>query len=318
MVSHLHLCTTQGTTGNAAQYVTRNQALKKLQLPLSQFRYVVTPLQLMVHAPRIHPPPLLLSPSQAAMHPQGHPPTGTQEETTWAAQNVLPRQRHQLFAARTNHKSAAVRLHNMLRPLLYPWHHNSQLHNNCKQLHREQHAYQKKLRRARARKNEELLHRLQSRSPTYRLDHLVRERYPAFVDALRDLSDPLTLVHLFAVLPADHKHNIPPKLVLRARELALEWQAYVVRTHALRKVFVSVKGYYYQADVQGQAITWLVPHATGQVLPADVDYRVMLTFLEFYEVLLAFVNYKLYHAAGCRYPPPADAHLEKAAAGMLC
>ncbi len=183
--------------------------------------------------------------------------------------------------------------------------------------YREQHAYRKKLRRARARKNEELLQRLLSRSPTYRLDHLVRERYPAFVDALRDLADPLTLVHLFAVLPADHKHHIPPKLVLRARQLALEWQAYVVRTHALRKVFVSVKGYYYQADVQGQAITWLVPHATGQVLPADVDYRVMLTFLEFYEVLLAFVNYKLYHAAGCRYPPPADTHLDKAAAGMV-
>ena len=34
----------------------------------------------------------------------------------------------------------------------------------------------------------------------------------------------------------------------------------------------------------GEAITWLVPHALSQVLPADVDYRVMLTFLEFYEV----------------------------------
>lgn len=180
---------------------------------------------------------------------------------------------------------------------------------------RDQHAYQKKLRRARARKNDELLHRLQTRAPTYRLDHLVRERYPAFVDALRDLADPLTLVHLFAVLPAEHKHDISPKLVLRARQLALEWQAYVVRSHSLRKVFVSVKGYYYQADVQGQAVTWLVPHATGQILPEDVDYRVMLTFLEFYVVMLAFVNYKLFHAMGCRYPPPTDAHLDKAAAG---
>ena len=33
----------------------------------------------------------------------------------------------------------------------------------------------------------------------------------------------------------------------------------------------------------GEAITWLVPHALSQVLPVDVDYRVMLTFLEFYE-----------------------------------
>lgn len=34
--------------------------------------------------------------------------------------------------------------------------------------------------------------------------------------------------------------------VAMARQLALEWQAYVVRAHALRKVFVSVKGFYFQ------------------------------------------------------------------------
>lgn len=32
-----------------------------------------------------------------------------------------------------------------------------------------------------------------------------------------------------------------------------------------------------------------------QVLPTDVDYRVMLTFLEFYETMMQFVNFKLYH-----------------------
>lgn len=35
-----------------------------------------------------------------------------------------------------------------------------------------------------------------------------------------------------------------------------------------------------------------------QVLPTDVDYRVMLTFLEFYNTLLQFVNFKLYHTIG--------------------
>ena len=54
-------------------------------------------------------------------------------------------------------------------------------------------------------------------------------------------------------------------MVQLARRLALEWQAWVVRAHALRKVFVSVKGYYYQAEVQGQPVTWLVPHQLGQV-----------------------------------------------------
>lgn len=38
-----------------------------------------------------------------------------------------------------------------------------------------------------------------------------------------------------------------------------------------------------QAEVEGQKITWLTPHALQQVLP-EVDYRVLLTFLEFYEV----------------------------------
>ena len=38
--------------------------------------------------------------------------------------------------------------------------------------------------------------------------------------------------------------------------------------------------------MQGQTVTWLVPHALSLVLPADVDYRVMLTFLEFYSTML--------------------------------
>ncbi len=48
----------------------------------------------------------------------------------------------------------------------------------------------------------------------------------------------------------------------------------------------------------------------------DVDYRVMLTFLEFHHTMLQFVNYKLYHALGVRYPPIVDPKLEEAAAGL--
>ena len=85
--------------------------------------------------------------------------------------------------------------------------------------------------------------------------------------------------------------------------LAREFQSYVARAHALRKVFVSIKGVYYQAEIHGQAITWLVPHRFVQQLPSDVDYRVMWTFLEFYETLLKFVFFKLYHDRGLFYPP---------------
>ena len=34
---------------------------------------------------------------------------------------------------------------------------------------------------------------------------------------------------------------------------------------AMRRVVVSVKGFYFQADVLGQPVTWLVPHALSQV-----------------------------------------------------
>ena len=53
-----------------------------------------------------------------------------------------------------------------------------------------------------------------------------------------------------------------------------------------------------------------------QVLPADVDYRVMITFLEFYQTLLQFVNFKLYHTIGVQYPPVVDPRMERAAAGL--
>lgn len=41
-------------------------------------------------------------------------------------------------------------------------------------------------------------------------------------------------------------------------------------------------------------------------VPKDVDYRVMITFLEFYEALLGFVLFRLYSGLGLHYPPVAD------------
>lgn len=178
---------------------------------------------------------------------------------------------------------------------------------------RELKAYEKKITKARAKRNLDLVQRLLGNKPEWNLNHLVNERYPSFVDALRDLDDPLTILHLFAWLPADNSQKIRPEHIESARRLSLQWQAYCIRVRALRKVFVSVKGVYYQAEVGGQNITWLTPHSTSQVLPSDVDFRVMLTFLEFYKTLVGFVNFKLYHDLGLRYPPLLDAKLEKAA-----
>ncbi|XP_059283823.1 pescadillo homolog [Lycium ferocissimum] len=181
---------------------------------------------------------------------------------------------------------------------------------------REMRAYEKKIKKAVSKKNRDLAERLLTRKPSYTLDMLIRERYPKFIDALRDLDDCLSMVHLFAALPAVEREKIPVNRVHNCRRLGHEWQAYISRTHRLRKTFISVKGIYYQAEIDGQKITWLTPHALQQVLPDDVDYNIMLTFLEFYETLLAFVNFKLYHSSNLKYPPILDPRLEALAADL--
>ena len=47
-------------------------------------------------------------------------------------------------------------------------------------------------------------------------------------------------------------------------KLAREFQAYVARTHGLRATFLSIKGTYYQAELFGVSVTWIVPHSFAQ------------------------------------------------------
>lgn len=55
--------------------------------------------------------------------------------------------------------------------------------------------------------------------------------------------------------------------------------------------------------IHGVPITYVVPYKYPAALPLDVDYKVMCTFLDFYLVLIKFVNYKLYTSIGIEYPP---------------
>lgn len=84
---------------------------------------------------------------------------------------------------------------------------------------------------------------------------------------------------------------------------------FVVSAKALRKVFVSIKGIYYQAEIQGQTVTWVVPHAVPSHQPADVDFKIMLTFAEFYVTMLGFVNFNLYSQINLNYPPKVCSHI---------
>jgi pescadillo protein len=157
----------------------------------------------------------------------------------------------------------------------------------------------------------------------------VKCRYPTFVDAVRDIDDALCMIFLFANLPATSR--VSTTLIDNCTRLAAEWQLYTLHSHSLRKVFLSIKGVYYQTEVMGQNVTWLVPYQFTQNVsvhqvsqqnpevgtdPPDVDVRVMLTFLELYQTLLGFVFFKLYTDAGLVYPPPLDTKKEETAAGV--
>lgn len=47
-----------------------------------------------------------------------------------------------------------------------------------------------------------------------------------------------------------------------------------------------------QAEVKGQLVTWLTPHPLQQVLTDDIDFNIMLNFLEFYEVTFLFLIFQ--------------------------
>jgi pescadillo protein len=88
--------------------------------------------------------------------------------------------------------------------------------------------------------------------------------YPSFVDAIRDVDDALCMIFLFASLPSSLR--IPPTLIENCTRLAAEWQLYVIRSKSLRKVFLSIKGIYYQAEIMGEPVTWLVPYMFTQTV----------------------------------------------------
>ncbi|XP_018303158.1 pescadillo homolog [Mycetomoellerius zeteki] len=163
--------------------------------------------------------------------------------------------------------------------------------------------FNRKIGRAKAMKDFAKVKRYLSNHPTLKIDHIVKERYPTFIDALRDLDDCLTLCFLFSTFPS--LPHIPRDQSLLCRRLTIEFLHAVIAAKALRKVFVSIKGYYYQAEIKGQTITWIVPHhfCFEPQAKNEVDFKVMSTFVEFYIVMLGFVNYRLYHTLNLHYPP---------------
>lgn len=100
--------------------------------------------------------------------------------------------------------------------------------------------FNKKVGRARAIKDFEKLHKYLNNHPTLKLDHIVKERYPTFLDALRDLDDCLTLLFLFSTFPS--LAHVPRDQSALCQRLSMEFLHAVIDAKALRKVFISIKG----------------------------------------------------------------------------
>lgn len=178
------------------------------------------------------------------------------------------------------------------------------LHEPIVNKFREYKVFVRKLRKAYGKSEWNTVERLKDNKPNYKLDRIVKERYPTFIDALRDLDDALSMCFLFSTFPRTGKCHV--QTIQLCRRLTVEFLHYVIAARALRKVFLSIKGIYYQAEVLGQPIVWITPYAFSHDHPTDVDYRVMATFTEFYTTLLGFVNFRLYQSLNLHYPPKLE------------
>uniref|UniRef100_A0A4W5QEE3 Pescadillo homolog n=1 Tax=Hucho hucho TaxID=62062 RepID=A0A4W5QEE3_9TELE len=182
------------------------------------------------------------------------------------------------------------------------------LHEPIVRKFREYKVFVRKLRKAYGKAEWTGVERLRDNKPGYKLDHIIKERYPTFIDALRDIDDALSMCFLFSTFARTGKCHV--QTITLCRRLTVEWMNYVVASRSLQKVFISIKGIYYQADVLGQLITWLVPYQFAHDHPTDVDYRVMATFTEMYTTLFGFINFRLYQTLNLVYPPKLDSKAE--------
>ena len=263
--AHMKLTAIPGTSGQAKNFITRTQAVRKLQITLPDFRRLCI------------------------------------------FKGIYPREpRNKKKAAKNSSQATTFYYTKDIQYLL---------HEPLLNKFREHKTLAKKISRALGRGEVGDASRLEkTQTPRITLDHIIKERYPTFVDALRDLDDALSMLFLFANLPSTS--TIPPKTIALCQRLCLEFQHYIIVSHSLRKTFLSIKGIYYQATIQGQDILWLVPYKFVQRVTGDIDFRIMGTFIEFYTTLLGFVNFRLYTSAGLIYPPKFNAKSDEQGAEL--
>jgi len=240
--------------GAATAFISRNKALKKLQLTLPDFRTLCI-------FKGIYP--------------------------------VEPKHKKKV-----NKGSTAIKTYYNLKDIQFL------SHENLIHKFREKKHYVRRLKRAMEKKNGFAEQIIRDNKPVYSLKSVIKERYPSFTDALRDLDDCLNLCCVFGSFP--HSKLVFIEMVQLCHKRVVEFQHFVMAAKALRKVFVSIKGIYYQADVGGETVTWCVSHKRGHQHPQEVDYKIMQTFAEYYSVLLGHINIKLYSDCQLVYPPQLE------------
>ena len=116
---------------------------------------------------------------------------------------------------------------------------------------REIKAHLKKWKKMQGRKEYERAEELKEQRPRYSLANVIRERYPSFADALRDLDDALCLISLFANFPQHQTLDISAKDIEMCQRLYKEWMTYCSISQCIKKVLFSIKGIYYQVELLG-------------------------------------------------------------------
>lgn len=70
---------------------------------------------------------------------------------------------------------------------------------------------------------------LKEEKPQLDINHIVKERYYHFEDALRDLDDSLSMLSLFAKFPSHRLFNIDPVKIEISNTLLLMFKAFIVK-----------------------------------------------------------------------------------------
>ena len=89
------------------------------------------------------------------------------------------------------------------------------------------------------------------KTPKYSLAPVIKDRYPTFVDALRDLDDALCLLSLFAQFPQHLTLEIKKSDLELCAKLYNDFMLYCTAAQCFTKCFLSIKGVYYRVQIMG-------------------------------------------------------------------